>query len=495
MKRNSGHNCFLLLSVLLALAFLFCACGENIAARQFHAPSSPSIHRFDLSAHQGIRDLLGDLTTRGGGSDTGIALFPGERVEIFAKGTTNIASRNTVSGPQGNTGCQQSRMPEPTLPCYALLYSITATGKAAEVASHVAFVATTEGNLHLGFNTPAQSTNNDLFHLTVVVIPQGAIFGMWNLPQSNFALQGTYVDLSAHIFAQNNIIHDVRFTATLPGQSPITICQGTSVDGANYICRWNAKLQGNYLRNGKVIFGFTLERRQGNALVNPDGVRSGIIRYVVTQPNNIYAGYAATDFMREISHKKISAQWIVPAASCSFAETSMSAIWVGITGTAGNSKLAQIATESNCQNGIPQYEAAWELFPEPAIPIDQPMQPGDKISASVLFQNGKFQIFMEDARAGWHFSISKPGSVADTRIAECITEAPTLENTVTQESQVAQLTNFGTVHISCQMNDNASIGDGPQNVRYQMDTGIASAITSELDPSGTNFTVQWKNKG
>jgi Peptidase A4 family len=491
MKWNSGRGCFLL---LLSLAFLCSACSENIAAMQSHAPSSPSIRRFDLSANQRIRDILGDLTTRGGGSDTGIALFPGEKVEIFATGSATVGLHNTVSGPQGNTDCQRSSMPEPTLPCYALLYSVTATGKAVEVASHVAFVATTEGNLHLGFNTTSQAKNSGLFHLTVVVIPPGMTFGMWNSPQSNFTVQGTYVDLSAHIFASGNAVHSVHFTASFPGEAPVTICRGISVDSANYTCRWDARPQGSYLHNGKVTFGFVLDEDQGKSLLNPDGMRSGIVRYVVTQSNDIYAGYAAMDFTRPISHKKISAQWVIPTASCSFAETSMSAIWVGITGTSDTSKLAQVATESSCQNGIPQYDAAWELFPEPAIPIDHPVQPGDKISASVSFQNGKFQMAIEDARAGWHFSISRPGVVADTRIAECIAEAPTLENAATNESQVAQLTNFGTIHISCQMNGNAAIGDGPQNVRYQMDTGTARAITSELDPGGTDFTVQWKRK-
>ncbi len=494
MKQNSGRGCFLLLSVLLVLAFLLSACGENIAAMQFHAPSLSSIRRFDLPASQGIRDILGDLTTRGGGSDTGIALFPGEKVEIFATGSATVGLHHTISGPQGNADCQRSSMPEPTLPCYALLYSVTATGKAAEVASHVAFVATTEGNLQLGFNTPTQSKNNGLFQVAVVVIPQGTVFGMWTAPQSNFTVQGTDVNLSARIFAAGTTVHTVRFTASLSGEAAVTICWGLSVDGANYTCQWNARLQGNYLHNGKITFGFVVDARQGKSLENPDGMRSGIVRYVVTQSNNIYAGYAAMDFTRPISHKKISAQWIIPTANCSFAETSMSAIWVGITGTADTSKLAQVATESSCQNGIPQYDAAWELFPAPAIPIDQPVQPGDKISASVSFQNGKFQIAIEDVQAGWHFSISRPGVVADTRIAECIAEAPTLENTVTNESQVAQLTNFGTIHISCQMNGNAAIGDGPQNVRYQMDTGTARAITSELDPGGTNFTVQWKSK-
>jgi hypothetical protein len=328
MKRNSGRGYFLLLSALLIMPLLFSACDGNVATMQFQAPSSPSIHRFDLSANQGIRDILGDLTTRGGGSDTGIALFPGEKVEIFATGSAIVGVHHTVSGPQGNADCQQSSVPEPTLPCYALLYSVTATGKAAEVASHVAFVATTEGNLQLGFNTSAKSKNNGVFHIAVVVIPQGTIFGMWTAPLSNFMVQGTSVDLSVHIFAPANVVHDVRFTASLSGAAPVTICQGVSVDGANYTCQWNARPQGNYLHNGRVTFGFILDTRQGKSLMNPDGIRSGIVRYVVTQQNDIYAGYAATDFAHPISHKKISAQWSIPRAKCSFAETSLSAVWV-----------------------------------------------------------------------------------------------------------------------------------------------------------------------
>jgi len=47
--------------------------------------------------------------------------------------------------------------------------------------------------------------------------------------QSNFTLQGTTIELSAHVFARNNVVHDVYFTATLPGQPPVVICEGKVV--------------------------------------------------------------------------------------------------------------------------------------------------------------------------------------------------------------------------------------------------------------------------
>jgi len=53
MKYNSRHRCFVLLSVLLAIAFLGSACNDNISAMQFHPPSSPSIRRFDLPPTRG----------------------------------------------------------------------------------------------------------------------------------------------------------------------------------------------------------------------------------------------------------------------------------------------------------------------------------------------------------------------------------------------------------------------------------------------------------
>jgi hypothetical protein len=167
-----------------------------------------------------------------------------------------------------------------------------------------------------------------------------------------------------------------------------------------------------------------------------------------------------------------------------------------MTGLSDTSKLAQLGSLSACEGGNPTYSVGWEMFPAPLVILPNRILPGDTITASVSFHDGQFQLMMDDAQQGWHFSIDQPGVVADTAIAECIVEAPTITTTGAgvNNSRVAQLTNFGTVSVSCRSNK-GPIGDGSQNVLYQMSTndGIVKATTSPLDHDGSNFTVQWKH--
>ena len=158
------------------------------------------------------------------------------------------------------------------------------------------------------------------------------------------------------------------------------------------------------------------------------------------------------------------------------------------------SLLAQLGTDSDCQSGIPQYSMWWEFFPAPSVPLDLPLQPGDSVTATVTFQQGQFQLMIDDPEEGVHFSTTQAGQVSDTSFAECIAEAPTIiDDPATNRGYVAQLTDFGTVSILCQLNNNEPIANGPEDILYQMqtDAGLAKATTSDLDQTGSTFTVQW----
>lgn len=329
--------------------------------------------------------------------------------------------------------------------------------------------------------------------LLVVPIAPGTITGKWTVPESQFVVQGTSISLSTRTTSQHNTISRVQFTATSSGQTPLPICDITVPNGNIYTCLWNLKLHGAYLHNGPITFGFTIIAIHSGPLVNPDGTRTGIVRYVKTQPSDIYAGYAAVDLNQFIQYKNVTTRWTVPQAHCSPGENSDSAIWAGMTGISENSKLAQLGTESACRSGFPQYFAWWEVFPDPFVPISETVKPGDSVTANVIFQNGQFQLLINDSRQGWHFSITQAGTASDTVVAECIAEAPTiLTGPNTNQGYIAQLTDFATVSIFCQVND-GPIGNGPQNVLYQMGTSSVKATTSSLDPAGSIFTVQWNH--
>lgn len=77
-----------LLLLILCVVASGCAGGGDPSIRQ-HVPTRPVVHRFDLSARQRLRDLTDDFSALAAGADTGIAVQPGERVEIFATGVAS----------------------------------------------------------------------------------------------------------------------------------------------------------------------------------------------------------------------------------------------------------------------------------------------------------------------------------------------------------------------------------------------------------------------
>jgi hypothetical protein len=493
----------MLLPLALFLVFFLSGCqAVSVAASvsmYLRAPARPVTHTFDLSARQSLRDPSGDFFAHQAGSDTGILLLPGEKVEIFAAGSASVQPDGKVSGPEGIPTCHEQAMPEPSLPCYSVIYSVGISGQAGEVGTHVGFNPAVVGNLFLGINAPDLANNTGSFHITVFVIPSGTFTGLWVEPESGFSVQGTALHLAAYVFAQNVVLNGIQFTMTLPGREPISICEAIQIAEDYYTCDWNLTLNGIYLPNGPVTLGFQIHgnSQDGVALapgINPDGVRAGTITYVTTEASENYAGYSVHNLAQPAAYQKVSGRWSVPRAHCSPGETSDSSIWVGMTDdVATPGLLAQLGTDSGCQDGQPLYYVWWEMYPAYSVPLDLPLKPGDTATASVAFQQGKFRLSIDVPGEGIHFSTVQAGKVSETSIAECIVEPPTVTDLATKKNHLAQLTNFGKVSIRCQLNGGQPIAYGPQDVVYQMenDAGVIKASTSALDQTGAGFTVQW----
>jgi hypothetical protein len=488
---------------LFLLCFLSGCAGGSLGAYASiypNAPSRPVVHKFNLSARQGLRDLTDDFSVRDAGADTGIAVQPGEKVEIFADGVAGTGPDQRQLGPQGLPRCHELTMPEPSLTCYAVIYSVGVSGRAGEVGLHVGFNPATEGNLFLGINGPNLARNSGSFQITVVIVPSGTLTGLWASPQNGFAVQGTSLTISAYIFAQNAVLNRVVFMITLPGQTPVSICQAFQSGEDLYTCDWDLTENGNFFPNGQVMLGFRVEgnAKDGTALmtvINPDGLLTGTITYVQTDINDNYAGYAATNFDQPAAYQKVSGRWVVPPAHCSPGEDSDASVWVGMTSDeTDQSLLAQLGSATDCQGGQPLYYLWWEAYPAPSVQLDFPLQVGDSVTASVAFQHGTFLLSLDVPGERVHFSVSQPGKVSDTKVAECIVEPATIvDDPATNKGHLLSLTDFDQVTIQCQLNGNEPIAAGPQNILYQMQTysGVAKAFTSVLDASGKTFTVQW----
>lgn len=528
--------CRLMLLFLSLVMLLLSGCNTSSSGASTPVapkyPTHPLMHKFDLSARQGLRDLTGDFSVRQPGADTGILLLPREKVEIFASGKAAVQPGGNLSAPDGNGTfqCIESAMPEPALPCYSVIYSVGVYGRAGEVGTHVGFSPATTGNLFLGLNAPHLSTGSGSFHMTVLIIPPGKMTGLWATPEDKFSVQGTSMMLSAYAFGQNVTNLTVNFTM-LVGHTTIPLCTASAGADDLFTCNWDLTRNGAYLNNGENALGFTVSGnpQSGAALAqvaNPDGVRGGTITYEKTQFSVNYAGYAAIDFSGTTTYQEVSGSWTVPTATCSNGEDSDSAIWVGMTPAPGNptsdnpiyqsdSPIFQIGTASGCSAGRPHYFIGWEQFPQPLMVRTFALQPGDMVTATVTFHQSAFAprqgnfILAIDVHRTSAASANTPldvynyqtpplsGDASAASMGECIVEAPTLINSGTMQPQLEQLTNFGQAQLTCHLNDNQPVARGPQDYIYKMTTDsfpqTPKAIPSALDASGSMFTVTWNH--
>ncbi len=466
------------------------------SARSQPLPQKASVYHLTLSAHQLLRDPAAIFAS--GGADTGIAVFPSERVVLFLSGSDHLSAKNTVAGPSGSSSCSPATMPEPALPCYSVIYSSGLTSPAVEIGTHADFTTTTVGSIFLGMNIPEQTAASGTFQVTLLTIPSGMATGLWQTPTNGFFVQGQHLSLSMQLFSQNDQISSVRFfLLDLQGNSS-GICT-IPYNGTDLVtCDWNLTLGSNNdpqhdppITNGPLKLGFSIQSEK-SLVIDPDGIRSGIARYVATQASENYAGYAAAAANPNllVHYQQTRMQWRVPQVTCTRNENSDMAVWAGLTGNPNNSELAQTGTMSGCEAGVPIFLAWWEIYPAPSHSINYPIQPGDSIISQVTYKQGIFLLTLDDISQHWHFSTQQGGSDNDTITALCVIEAPF----DTVKNGLDPLSNFGSITTSCRVNNQPLGTVGPQNVVYQMLGPQQHAITSSLDPQGLTFTVQWQKQ-
>jgi hypothetical protein len=148
-----------------------------------------------------------------------------------------------------------------------------------------------------------------------------------------------------------------------------------------------------------------------------------------------WSGYVATGAPGSVTDAKGS--WIVPSVTCKSGSQS-SVFWVGIDGY-GNNTVEQIGTASDCADGIPNYYAWYEFYPQPELRLFT-VKPGDPISAEVSYSGGMFTVTLTDERTGRQGGQSLAWPDAQRSTAECVAEHPSSVTHV-----IDPLAEFGTV--------------------------------------------------
>lgn len=202
-----------------------------------------------------------------------------------------------------------------------------------------------------------------------------------------------------------------------------------------------------------------------------------------TDASSNWAGYVASG----ATYTSVGASWIVPAATASGGALSADATWVGIGGLSSQD-LIQAGTQDVIQNGVPTYQAWYEMLPGSSVRVPLTVHSGDAVTVSLTEQSGnEWQIFFSDTTTGQQYQtlVSYASSLSS---AEWIEEMPS------DQRGLVSLDNFGTVSFSngfvVQNGSQTSIsGSGAQPMTMITSADQALATPSALGADGASFTV------
>jgi Peptidase A4 family len=214
------------------------------------------------------------------------------------------------------------------------------------------------------------------------------------------------------------------------------------------------------------------------------GTVSGGVNAAATTSAN-WAGYAVTGTPGTFT--RVSGSWTQPPVTCG-AANAFSSFWAGLDGD-GTQTVEQTGTEADCSGGAATYAGWYEIFPDAPVFYDNPVQPGDSMSASVTaVGGGAFILTLTDATQGWTQTTHQTSATAQLGSAEVIAEAPS-------NGTVLPLANFGTVNFTSATVGNTIPGDADPAALTMVSAGGITEATPSALTGGNSFTVTWDNSG
>lgn len=213
-----------------------------------------------------------------------------------------------------------------------------------------------------------------------------------------------------------------------------------------------------------------------------------------------WSGYVAANKLSSPAKGSVTAvygTWIVPTLTGT-PDDSYCALWVGIDGY-GSPTVEQIGTEHDWSNGKQGNSAWFEMYPGGSYNINGfPLNPGDVISASVVYTGGStfvLKLYNDTQQVVSTIPTQyTKSSVAQRKCAEWIVEAPFL-------NAVLPLSDFGTAYLwGCMATINGVTGPIQnskwQDIGIQMVTGNGSpkATPSALLADNGSFFVTWNHE-
>jgi hypothetical protein len=226
----------------------------------------------------------------------------------------------------------------------------------------------------------------------------------------------------------------------------------------------------------------------GGVMQRPTGAAAGASargRSVKNQAQSEnWSGYAVTG--SDGAFNSVSSSWTEPAATCNDSGDEYAAFWVGLDGY-NSSSVEQTGTDSDCGGGTPDYYGWYEMYPADPVYFTNPVQPGDSMGASVVFDSSTstYTLTLTDNTQGWTQTEQEQESGLANSSAEVITEAPS------SESGPLPLADFGTIDYSGSTANGSSMdAQNPTQIVLVGSSGDQLDSTSSMDGAG-DFGNTW----
>jgi hypothetical protein len=157
---------------------------------------------------------------------------------------------------------------------------------------------------------------------------------------------------------------------------------------------------------------------------------------------------------------------------------------VGLDGY-NSSSVEQTGTDSDRNGGSPDYYGWYEMYPAAPVYFNNPVAPGDSMSASVTVSGDTYTLTLTDSTQNWTQTENEVESGLADSSAEVITEAPSTQ------SGPLPLADFGTVGYGGSTANGSSMdSQGPTLITMVASSGDQLDSTGSMDASG-DFSNTW----
>jgi hypothetical protein len=232
-------------------------------------------------------------------------------------------------------------------------------------------------------------------------------------------------------------------------------------------------------RPGDAIKGF----HPGGPMIRVGG-RTLVRGHLTEVESSNWSGYAQTGGNGAFT--SVSASWTQPSATCPSRQDQYAAFWVGLDGYSSDS-VEQTGTDSDCDGTSPDYYGWYEMYPANPVYYNNPVEPGDSISASVSFSGSDtYTLVLTDHTQNWTQRQVINESGFDRSSAVVITEAPCCTNS----GGILPLSDFGTINYTGATGNGTFTNSNATEIIMVDSRGRQEDSTSSITGTG-DFSNTW----